>query len=187
MNRYENVQPPGNLWYHDHAMDITSDNVFHGLSGNYVIYDNQTEESLPDNEYNIIVTAGQFVINDTLYEDPETGKDHGGMRYNPPGATFSSRNLRSNLKRNQTYRVRILNGQYDSIFTNLQFLAECRDVKDGKAVNVSNCRPLTFSVIGSDSAIFNNSVHNVTSIDIASAERLELLIIFDGSDKNGNT
>ena len=45
---------------------------------------------------------------------------------NPGAAPFLARNVNGGvLKRNQTYRVRILNGQYDSRFTNLQFLANC--------------------------------------------------------------
>ena len=36
-------------------------------------------------------------------------------------------------------------------------------------------------MIGSDSSLFDKPVHNVSSIDIASAERIELLIVFDGN------
>ena len=42
INRYENKQPPGNLWYHDHSMEMTKANVFHGLLGNYIIYNTDT-------------------------------------------------------------------------------------------------------------------------------------------------
>ena len=73
MNRYENVQPPGNLWYHDHAMDLTRANVFHGLSGNYIIYANETEDALPSKDYNIIIIAGQHMVNNTVFEDPNNG------------------------------------------------------------------------------------------------------------------
>ena len=45
--RYKNNQNPGNLWYHDHAMHITQDNVGHGLLGNYIIFDQEAEKQLP--------------------------------------------------------------------------------------------------------------------------------------------
>ena len=47
VNRYENTQPPGDLWYHDHAMHITQDNVGHGLLGNYIIYEESVDKQLP--------------------------------------------------------------------------------------------------------------------------------------------
>jgi FtsP/CotA-like multicopper oxidase with cupredoxin domain len=34
-----NVQNPGNLWYHDHAMHLTQYNVANGLYGIYIIRD----------------------------------------------------------------------------------------------------------------------------------------------------
>ena len=128
MNRYENVQPPGNLWYHDHSMDMTAPNVFHGLTGNYIIYAKETEADLPGNDYNIIIIAGQYILNDTLYEDPESGINHNGMRENPKNTLFKLRSHKGNVvERNQVYRVRILNGQFDSYFSDLSFLAECQN------------------------------------------------------------
>ena len=37
---YDNSQPAGNLWYHDHALGITRLNVYAGLAGFYFIRDN---------------------------------------------------------------------------------------------------------------------------------------------------
>lgn len=39
VNRYPNIQNPGNLWYHDHAMRLTLYNVKYGLSGLYMLRD----------------------------------------------------------------------------------------------------------------------------------------------------
>lgn len=33
VNRYDNIQTPGNLWYHDHAMHVTKANVVLGMAG----------------------------------------------------------------------------------------------------------------------------------------------------------
>ncbi len=36
---YDNSQPAGNLWYHDHALGITRLNVYAGLAGFYFVRD----------------------------------------------------------------------------------------------------------------------------------------------------
>ena len=178
VNRYENVQPPGNLWYHDHAMDLTANNVFNGLAGNYIIYDKETEKGLPSNKNNIIIIAGQYMISNTVIGEAVGANGMRGMRVNPKDTPFNSK---TDLQRNQTYRIKLLNAQYDSTFTGLRFLTEC-DEKTLKIGSISNCsKILTFSVIGSDSSLFHEPVHGVRSIDVASAERFEMLIVFDGS------
>ena len=100
------------------------------------------------------------------------------MQDNPEKVPFYIRSKKGDvLERNQVYRIRFLNGQYDSRFTNISFLAECQDYNN---VSVDTCKQLYFSVIGSDSALFHNPVHNVPHVNISSAERIELLIVFDG-------
>lgn len=44
INRYPNQQNPGTLWYHDHAMHLTTYNVRSGLSGYYVLRDDRVEQ-----------------------------------------------------------------------------------------------------------------------------------------------
>lgn len=46
INRYPNQQNPGSLWYHDHAMHLTSYNVQHGLSGYYILRDEVVEQQI---------------------------------------------------------------------------------------------------------------------------------------------
>ena len=45
---YDNDQPAGNLWYHDHALGITRLNVYAGLAGFYFIRDG-VDTGKPDN------------------------------------------------------------------------------------------------------------------------------------------
>ncbi len=45
---YDNSQPAGNLWYHDHALGITRLNVYAGLAGFYFIRD-ANDTGLPGN------------------------------------------------------------------------------------------------------------------------------------------
>lgn len=68
VNRYENSQLPGNLWYHDHSMHITQDNVGHGLLGDYIIYDPVVEAQMPGRKYDIFIVAGQHITNASFEE-----------------------------------------------------------------------------------------------------------------------
>jgi spore coat protein A len=43
---YPNKQPAANLWYHDHAIDVTGRHVYMGLAGFYIVSD-PFEDSLP--------------------------------------------------------------------------------------------------------------------------------------------
>ena len=120
INRYDNAQAPGNLWYHDHAMHATFANVVMGLAGGYIIHDKEIDSNLPkgQNEINIIIAGGYPVD----LSDHKLDNTH--MRVNPIGAQF---NLTSPpvFNRNQTYRIRVLNGEFDALFTNMRFVADC--------------------------------------------------------------
>jgi len=88
---------------------------------------------------------------------------------NPKNVPFATQDSLT-LERNQTYRIRILNAQFDAVFTNLRFLTECDEKQT--PVNSSTCKKrLQFTVIGSDSSLFKTTVTNVSAITIASAER----------------
>ena len=58
VNRYDNFQPPGNLWYHDHSMHATKVNVALGMAGNYIIHDYDIDNQLPGGEYEVMIVAG---------------------------------------------------------------------------------------------------------------------------------
>jgi FtsP/CotA-like multicopper oxidase with cupredoxin domain len=46
VNRYPNKQNPGTLWYHDHAMRLTTFNAQHGLAGFYILRDTNVSKYL---------------------------------------------------------------------------------------------------------------------------------------------
>jgi spore coat protein A len=58
VNRYDNFQAPGNLWYHDHSMHATRANVALGMAGDYIIHDPEIDRQLPQGEYEILIVAG---------------------------------------------------------------------------------------------------------------------------------
>lgn len=64
VNRYDNFQPPGSLWYHDHSMHATWPNVKNGMAGCYTIYDPVVEKRLPSRKYDVAILAT------TSYADP---------------------------------------------------------------------------------------------------------------------
>jgi hypothetical protein len=104
------------------------------------------------------------------------------MKVNPREATF---NISTDLifTRNQTYRFRILNGEFDAIFSNLRFVAGCEKTIEG--FNFSNCRyQLTLSIIGADSTLFDKPINGVQNFTLGSAERIEFLMVINGGEIN---
>jgi spore coat protein A, manganese oxidase len=61
---YPNHQPARSLWYHDHGLHHTAENVYHGLAANYIINDPH-EQSLP-------IPHGEFdvpmMISDAMFK-----------------------------------------------------------------------------------------------------------------------
>jgi FtsP/CotA-like multicopper oxidase with cupredoxin domain len=62
--RYPNWQPARTLWYHDHGVHHTAENVFMGLAGMYVLTD-PLEQSLriPHGEYDVPLIVGDKMFN----------------------------------------------------------------------------------------------------------------------------
>lgn len=104
----------------------------------------------------MIIIAGGYQTNNTnvTVHDKTTH-----MRFNPQGDFFKSAKTPI-FERNQTYRFRILNGEFDAIFSNLRFVAGCP--KTDESYNFSQCKyTLKLSVIGADSTLFDKPVNDV--------------------------
>ena len=67
---YDNDQPAGNLWYHDHALGITRLNVYAGLAGFYFIRDDD-DTGLPGNPLNLPAWPYEkaYAIQDRMFYD----------------------------------------------------------------------------------------------------------------------
>jgi spore coat protein A len=60
---YPNVQRAATLWYHDHAMDRTGRNIYMGLSGLYLLEDDDERSlGLPEGPYDV-----PLLIQDRLF------------------------------------------------------------------------------------------------------------------------
>ncbi len=68
---YPNHQKARTLWYHDHGMHHTAENAYHGLLGQYHMYDAEERAlPLPKGKYDIALTIG-----DAIFQAPYTGPD----------------------------------------------------------------------------------------------------------------
>ncbi|MEU4242873.1 multicopper oxidase domain-containing protein [Actinoplanes sp. NPDC026619] len=60
---YPNRQRAATLWYHDHSMDGTADNVYQGLAGMYIIDDDRSAGlPLPRDEYDVPLALATRVL-----------------------------------------------------------------------------------------------------------------------------
>jgi FtsP/CotA-like multicopper oxidase with cupredoxin domain len=69
---YVNVQHPGNLWYHDHALGLTRENLLAGLIGAYIIRNPSLESPLrlpsgPEYDRSLVVFDKSFAKDGSIY------------------------------------------------------------------------------------------------------------------------
>lgn len=155
--RYPNQQRASTLWYHDHAMDRTGENVYRGLAGFYIIEDDE-ELSLP-------LPKGDFDV-PLLLQDRMFAAD-GSLLY----STFGREGIQGNVMlvngvpwprmevSTRMYRFRILNGSNARLFQ----------------LALSNGTP--FTLIGTDGGLLTQPAA-VQSLPLAMAERADVIVDF---------
>ena len=201
--RYDNDQPAGTLWYHDHCLGITRLNVYAGLAGFYIVRDEQDTGTrfnplrLPAFPYELAYAIQDRMFSDTgalFYPafpgDPAWAEfiTDMGLADNavpqPSGlAEFFGDHMVVNgviwpktAVEPRHYRMRLLNG-CDSRFLNVHF----RAVADGVNANATDLSaagaPLPFYVIGSDQGLA--AAATVTdALLIAPGERYDIVVDF---------
>lgn len=150
---YPNTQPHASLWYHDHAHHIESENVYRGLSGQYLLTD-EVEEALP-------LPSGQYDLPIALRD---ANVDEGGLHY-----TMGDRQRTTMMANGKAYpyvevaarkyRIRFLNS------SNQRFM-ELRLADGGEMVQ-----------IGSDGGLLP-APHTTDAIPLSAAERADVVIDF---------
>jgi FtsP/CotA-like multicopper oxidase with cupredoxin domain len=154
---YPNQQRACTLWYHDHAMDRTGENVYRGLAGFYIIEDDE-ERSLP-------LPKGSFDV-PLLLQDRVFSTD-GSLRYNSRGHSGAEGDVmlangvpwpRMEVS-TRKYRFRILNGSNARVFQ----------------LALSNGDP--FILIGTDGGLLAEPAE-VGNLPLAMAERGDVVIDF---------
>jgi spore coat protein A, manganese oxidase len=176
---YPNNQAPATLWYHDHAVGITRLNVYAGLSGFFLLRDNDERSlGLPSGDYEIplllqdrtLDDQGQLIYAPTFDDGqrPSPGLWAPELFGDLPvvnGAIYPY--LRVEPRR---YRLRVLNGA-NSRFFNLFFnLAKT-------PMDIPLLVP--FHQIGTDGGFLRNPVA-LNKLLVGPAERADLIVDFSG-------
>ncbi len=159
---YPNAQPHSTLWYHDHAMDRTAENVYRGLAGLYLLRD--------DDEAGAGLPSGDFDV-PLLLQDRTFAAD-GQLVY--PGGTEARDGVLGD--------VFLVNGVPQPSF------AVQRRPYRFRIVNGSNARPYDVELVGrslwqvgSDGGLLDAPV-SMASIRLGVAERAEVVVDFGQMD-----
>ncbi|XP_072999835.1 multicopper oxidase LPR1 homolog 4-like [Typha latifolia] len=168
---YPNVQPPGNLWYHDHALGLTRANLLAGLLGAYIIEKPSVDDpmDLPcddDDDLHLIIADRSFNVDGSLYMNftgnvpsihPQWQPEYFGEAITVNGKAWPFLSVRR-----RKYRFRILNASNARYF------------------NLTLSNNLPFYVVGSDSSYLAAPVTTPTVV-LAPAELIDVIIDFSKS------
>lgn len=173
---YVNVQHPGNLWYHDHALGLTRVNILAGLMGAYIIFNATVEDplNLPSGaEYDrsLLIFDKSFTKDGSIYIN-STGNDP--MVHPQWQPEYFGDVIIVNGKawpylkvKRKKYRFRIVNGSNSRFYR----------------LALSNGMPMT--QIGSDSAYLHRPV-SVTDILLGCSEIADIIIDFSNVSADGD-
>ena len=177
--RYPNSQPAATLWYHDDAVGIARLNVYAGLSGFFLLRnDEERSMDLPSGDCEIplmlqdrtLDDQGQLVYSPTFDDGEKAPPGFWGPSFfgNVPvvnGAIYPYRQVEP-----RCYRLRLLNGA-NSRFFNLFFNLAKRPTDIPSLV--------VFHQIGTDGGFLRSPVA-LNKLLLAPGERADLIIDFSG-------
>ncbi|XP_020251817.1 multicopper oxidase LPR2-like [Asparagus officinalis] len=171
---YPNVQEPGNLWYHDHAMGLTRVNILAGLLGSYAIRNPSVESALglpsgPDLDRTLIVFDRSFRTDGSLFLN----------------ATGNNPSIHPQWQPEYFGDAIIVNGKA------WPYLKVARRRYRFRIINASNARyfrfffdnGLQFVHIGSDSMYLHQTVTS-TNFLLAASETADVIVDFSKSTKD---
>jgi spore coat protein A len=176
---YPNNQQAATLWYHDHAVGITRLNVYAGMSGFYLLRDDEEAAmNLPGGDYEIPILLQDRTVDDEgqlvyapTHEDglalpPGTwGPEFFGEQPVVNGAIYPYLEVEP-----RPYRLRLLNG-CNSRFVNLFFNLASKPTDIPALID--------FHQIGSDGGFLPKPV-KMRGFLLAPAERADIIIDFSG-------
>ncbi len=162
----------GTLWYHDHTMDFTAPNLYRGLAGFYLIFDdldsgNETDPNpaalrLPSHPYDypIILQDKRFDRNGMLFYD----------QFSPEGTLGDKITVNGKIEpvlrvARRKYRFRFLNGG-PSRFYELYL--------QNKSANAV----YTFTYIANDGNLLPAPLLNQFKVRLGTAERADIVVDF---------
>lgn len=151
-------QPAATLWYHPHPHGETSDHVYRGLAGMFIVDDPKTDVAALPHEYG--VDDVPVIVQDKTFDGDELG-DSNGM--------FGGLGIRGDTL--------VVNGALGTYF----------DVTTGKVrlrlLNASNVRPYhfgfsdgrAFALVGTDGGLLD-APHETTGVTMVAGERVEIVV-----------
>lgn len=164
---YANSQAGSTLWYHDHTLGITRQNVYAGLAGFYLLRDpaDDNAESLPSGKYDVpLLIQDRLFMDDGSLEFPSAGVNPDDHPYWGPetfgdvivvnGKSWPNMNVDR-----RAYRFRVLNG------SNARFY------------NLALSNGASFTQIATDGGYLTKPA-TLTSLLVAPGERADIVIDF---------
>lgn len=171
----DNSERTSMLWYHDHLLDHTGPNVYRGLAGIFLVFDELDADDernwnpglgLPSGEFDVPMCLQDRLFNRAgqLMYDPLDHDGFLGDKMLVNGAIQPCLDVKR-----RKYRLRFLNG------ANARFFQLAITSKDGATT-------YPFDVIATEGGLLSRTIRGVRSFLIANAERME--IVFDFSRFN---
>jgi spore coat protein A len=174
---YPNRQRAATLWYHDHALGITRLNLYAGLSGLYLLRDEQElKMNLPSGEYEIPLVVqdrtlddrGQLVYAPTEDDGVEVPRGTWGPQFFGDLPVVNGGLYPLLQVEPRPYRLRLLNAANTRFFN--FYLNLAKSPTDIPAL-------LTFHQIGSDGGLLAQPAE-LQRLLLAPAERADLIVDF---------
>ncbi|KAH7312655.1 bilirubin oxidase [Stachybotrys elegans] len=167
---YPNQQSARTLWYHDHAMRRTAEDVYMGQAGMYILHDPAEDAlNLPSGygEYDIplIISSKQYNDDGTLFSTEGNTDSVWGDVIHVNGQPWPYMEVEP-----RKYRLRLLNAAVSRSF-GLYFATEAR-----------NTTRIPYDVIASDAGLLSSPAET-TQLYLSNGERYEL--VFDFSEYAG--
>lgn len=158
---YPVEQSAGSFWYHTHPHGRTGEEIYHGLSGFYIIEDEEEKRlNLPSGEFELplVIQDRRFDEKRQLrYKDPNVPQDNNGVLGDI--ILVNATPVPYHEVKTGKYRLRILNGSsvrtYKLAFDSIE----------------------TFTLIGTDAGLLEEPV-DVESVVISVAERVDIIVDF---------
>lgn len=158
---YKVQQSAGTFWYHTHPHGRTGVEIYHGLSGLYIIEDKEEKQlNLPKGEFELplMIQDKRFdAKRQLLYKDPDVLSDHNGVMGDV--ILVNATPLPYHEVKSGKYRLRILNSS--SVRT---YKLAFDTIKE-------------FTLIGTDAGLLEDPV-NVQSVLLSIAERVDIIVDF---------
>ena len=168
--KIDKSERPATLWYHDHVLDFTGPNVYRGLAGLFLVFDELDRDSerddnglrLPSGRYDVplVLQDRVFAANGSLLYDPLDHDGFLGDKMLVNGAVQPYLNVER-----RKYRFRFLNGSNARIY---QIAIADRDFA-----------PRSFAQIATEGGLLSRPLRDLDKFMLSMAERVE--IVFDFS------